>query len=257
MAQHPYLDGPHPRAFAHRGWHVGELTGMENSMTAFLRAAREGYRYLETDVHATSDGVVVIHHDADLDRTTNGAGPLETQPWSVVRKALVGGREPVCRLTDLLEELPEALFNIDVKAASAVEPLVRTLRSAGALDRVCVASFSHARLTRVRKLGGPRLLTSMAPPAVGALYLASRVRGLPLGPAILGSAAQIPLRRGRLELVTPRLVRAAHRRGAEVHVWTVDDAAEMRRLLDMGVDGLVTDEPGVLREVLTDRGVWV
>jgi glycerophosphoryl diester phosphodiesterase len=257
VAQHPYLDGPHPRAFAHRGWHAGELTGMENSMAAFQRAAKEGYRYLETDVHATSDGVVVIHHDTVLDRTTDGAGAVGTQPWSVVGKALVGGREPVCRLTDVLEELPDALLNIDVKAASAVEPLVRTLHRANALDRVCIASFSHARLARVRRLGGPRLLTSMAPPAVGALWAASHAPVLPLRWAIQGAAAQIPVSRGRMTLVTPAVVRIAHRRGAEVHVWTVDEAAEMRRLLDMGVDGLVTDQPAVLRDVLQERGVWV
>lgn len=257
MTRHPYLDGPHPRAFAHRGWHAGELTGMENSMAAFRRAVEEGYRYLETDVHATSDGVVVIHHDDLLDRTTSGAGAVGTQPWSVVSKAMVGGHEPVCKLTDVLEELPDALLNIDVKAASAVEPLVRTLRAANALDRVCIASFSHARLTRVRRLGGPRLLTSMAPPAVGALWASSKLRGLPLGWAIQGSAAQIPVRQGRLLLVTPRMVRAAHKRGAEVHVWTVDEETEMCRLLDLGVDGLVTDQPAMLRDVLKDRGAWV
>ena len=257
MASHPYLDGPHPRAFAHRGWHADELTGMENSMAAFRRAVDEGYRYVETDVHATSDGVVVIHHDAVLDRTTDRMGAVGTQPWSVVGKALVGGREPVCRLTDVLEELPDTLFNIDVKAASAVAPLVRTLQRANALDRVCIASFSHARLARVRKLGGPRLLTSMAPPAVGALWAASRLPVLPLGWAIQGVAAQIPVRQGRMTLVTPAVLRVAHKRGAEVHVWTVDDAVEMRRLLDLGVDGLVTDQPAVLRDVLQERGVWV
>lgn len=257
VVEHPYLAGPHPRAFAHRGWHADELTGMENSLTAFRRAAKEGYRYLETDVHATSDGVVVIHHDALLDRTTDGRGAVAALPWSVVGKSLVGGREPVCRLTDVLDELPDVLLNIDVKADSAVEPLVRTLRAAGALERVCVASFSHSRLARVRRLGGDRLLTSMAPPSVAALWASSKVRGLPLGRAILGSAAQVPVRQGRLEVVTPALIRAAHRRGAEVHVWTVDEAAEMRRLLDLGVDGLVTDQPATLRDVLQERGAWV
>ncbi|MGW4116052.1 glycerophosphodiester phosphodiesterase family protein [Actinosynnema sp. NPDC004786] len=253
-ATHPYLSGPHPRAFAHRGWHLDDLSGMENSLSAFRRAAREGYRYLETDVHATSDGVVVVHHDALLDRTTDATGPLAGQPWSAVRRAKVGGREAVCRLADLLEELPDAMVNIDVKADSAVEPVLEVLRRADALGRVCLASFSERRLAELRRRGGPGLLTSMGPRSAGALWAAGRVPlvGLP----VRGAVAQVPVRQGRLLVVDGRFVRAAHRRGLEVHVWTVDEEAEMRRLLDLGVDGLVTDRPDRLRDVLVEREVW-
>jgi glycerophosphoryl diester phosphodiesterase len=253
-ATHPYLSGPRPRAFAHRGWHLDELSGMENSLAAFRRAAREGFRYLETDVHATSDGVVVVHHDATLDRTTDAAGPVAAQPWSAVRRANVGGREPIARLEDLLEELPDAWVNIDVKADSAVAPVLEVLRRTGALRRVCLASFSDRRLARLRRLAGPGLLTSMGPRSAGALWAAGRVPlvGLP----VRGLVAQVPVRQGRLLVVDGRFVRAAHRRGLEVHVWTVDEEAEMRRLLDLGVDGLVTDRPDRLRDVLVDRGAW-
>ncbi|MFD9737703.1 glycerophosphodiester phosphodiesterase [Umezawaea sp. NPDC059074] len=251
---HPYLDGPHPRAYAHRGWHLDDLAGMENSLSGFRRATAEGYRYLETDVHATSDGVVVVHHDATLDRTTDRTGRVAAQPWSEVGRALVGGREKITRLADLLEELPDAMVNIDVKADSAVEPVLAVLRRAGAMGRVCLASFSDTRLARLRRLGGPRLLTSMGPRSVGALWMAGRVPVA--GVAVRGALAQVPASSGRLRVVDERFVRVAHRRGHEVHVWTVDDAAEMTRLLDLGVDGLVTDRPDVLRTVLRERSAW-
>ncbi|MEO6083208.1 MAG: glycerophosphodiester phosphodiesterase [Umezawaea sp.] len=251
---HPYLDGPHPRAYAHRGWHLDDLSGMENSLSGFRRAAAEGYRYLETDVHATSDGVVVVHLDRTLDRTTDLTGPVAARPWSQVGRAMIGGREKITRLDHLLEELPDALVNIDVKADAAVEPVLAVLRRSGAMGRVCLASFSDTRLARLRRLGGPRLLTSMGPRSAGALWLSGRVPVA--GLAARGTLAQVPATQGRLRVVDERFVRAAHRRGVEVHVWTVNDAAWMGQLLDLGVDGLVTDRPDVLRDVLRARGTW-
>ncbi|MDQ3760903.1 MAG: glycerophosphodiester phosphodiesterase [Actinomycetota bacterium] len=251
--RHPFLDGPFPRAFAHRGWHLGELAGMENSLAAFRRAAAEGYRYLETDVRVTRDGVVVVLHDATLDRTTDGSGEVAQLDWATVRTARVGGREPVCRLADLLEELPDSLFNIDVKADSAVAPILELLRCTRQWHRVCLASFSEARLQRLRTVAGPQLLTSMGTASVIALWLRS-VLPLPFGPPICGELAQVPVRQYGLTVVDRPLVRYAHRRGLEVHAWTVDRAEEMAALLDLGVDGLITDRPDVLRDVLRARG---
>ncbi|MDQ4009886.1 MAG: glycerophosphodiester phosphodiesterase [Actinomycetota bacterium] len=252
---HPYLDGPFPRAFAHRGWHLDELTGMENSLIAFRRAVAEGYRYLETDVRATRDGVVVVLHDATLDRTTDGCGVVEQLDWAVVRTARVGGREQVCRLTDLLEELPEALLNVDVKADTAVIPVLELLQFTDQWHRVCLASFSEARLQRLRAAAGSQLLTSMGTASVVALRLRS---ALPLlvGLPVRGGLAQLPVRRYGITVVDRTLVRYAHRCGLEVHAWTVDRAAEMETLLDLGVDGLVTDRPDVLRDVLRARRAW-
>jgi glycerophosphoryl diester phosphodiesterase len=251
---HPYLAGPHPRAFAHRGWHVDDLAGMENSLSSFRRAAREGYRYIETDVHATSDGEVVVHHDHTLDRTTDGTGKVSELPWTEVRTARVGGREPIARLADVLEELPDTFFNIDVKADNAVEPILTLLRKAKALQRVCLASFSDNRLARLRRGGGPDLLTSMGPRSAGALWAAGRIPFA--GLAVRGQVAQVPRNQGRLTVVDRRFVDAAHKRALEVHVWTINDEADMRALLDIGVDGLVTDRPDVLRDVLRSRGDW-
>ena len=257
MQHHDYLAGPYPRAFAHRGWHLGDLSGMENSLSAFRRAVKEGYRYLETDVLATADGVVVVHHDDVLDRTTDGRGPVARMSWKSVSRAKIAGREPVCRLEDLLEELPDALINIDVKADSAVGPVVETLRRTGAVNRVCLASFSESRLQRLRRVVGRDLMTSMGPRSVAALWAAGRFWAPRALRAIRGRFAQVPVRQGRLTVVDRRLINAAHHRGFEVHVWTIDDAPQMHRLLDLGVDGLVTDQPGILRDVLRARGAWV
>jgi glycerophosphoryl diester phosphodiesterase len=256
VQDHDYLAGPYPRAFAHRGWHVGDLDGMENSLSAFRRATDEGYRYLETDVHATSDGVVVVHHDDTLDRTTDAHGTVARQPWKTVSRAKIGGREPICRLEDLLEELPGALLNIDVKTDSAIEPVAETLRRTNAVNRVCLASFSDSRLQRLRRRVGPKLMTSMGPRSVAALWTAGRIWAPRAWRAIRGRMAQVPVSQGRLRVVDQRLITAAHRRGMEVHVWTIDEPTQMNTLLDLGVDGLVTDQPGVLRDVLRARGTW-
>ncbi|OLF14923.1 glycerophosphodiester phosphodiesterase family protein [Actinophytocola xanthii] len=256
MQDHAFFAGPYPRAFVHRGWHYGDLTGMENSLSAFRRAVQEGYHYLETDVRTTSDGVVVVHHDALLDRTTDASGPVARLPWSVVRQARIGGREPVARLEELLEEVPKALLNIDVKVESAIEPLVATLRRTNSLRRVCLASFSEARLARVRRSAGEGVLTSMGVRAVARLWASGRLPQWVLRRGVFAKVAQVPLRQGRLAVTDERLVAAARRRGIEVHVWTVDEADQMNRLIDLGVDGLMTDRPGVLRDVLRARGLW-
>lgn len=254
MPLQPFLLGPRPRAYAHRGWHLGDLTGMENSLAALRRAVQEGYRYLETDVHTTADGVPVVLHDPTLDRTTDGTGTVSRLPWDRVRRARIGGREPVCSLVQLLEELPGALLNIDVKVDAAVEPVLAVLRRTGAWDRVCLASFSDARLTRLRRSAGPELLTSMGTASVAALRVRSVLPWAPL--PIRARIAQVPPRRGRVPVVDAALLAYARRRGIEVHVWTVDRADEMAALLDAGVDGIVTDRPDVLRAVLLRRGGW-
>src|SRR5207244_2477174 len=152
------------------------------------------------------------------------------------------GREPVIRLEDLLEELPDALLNIDVKTEAAIEPLVATLRRTNSFRRVCVASFSEARLTKVRRSAGDGLLTSMGIGAIARLWLSGRLPALFRG-AGYQRVAQVPLRQGRLTVVDRRLIAATRRRGIEVHVWTIDDAAQMHELLDLGVDGIMTDHP--------------
>jgi glycerophosphoryl diester phosphodiesterase len=229
---------------------------MENSLSSFRRAVAEGYRYVETDVHATSDGVVVVHHDARLDRTTDGTGVIAQQTWDQVRHAKVGGREPIARLEDVLEELPSAHLNIDVKTASAVGPFLRTIERTGAYDRVAAASFSDSRLAKMRKLAGPRLVTSMGPRSVAAILAGGRLPLLHLGSLARGAMAQVPVRQGKLTIVDKAFLLAANKAGIEVHTWTINDADQMRELLDLGVHGIVTDRPDLLRQVLIERKAW-
>lgn len=155
--RHPYLDHPGPIPFAHRG---GAADGLENTAFQFRRAVEAGYRYLETDVHATADGKLVAFHDATLDRVTDGAGRIADLPWADVRHARVAGTEPVPLFEELLEAFPEARWNVDVKAGPALQPLLDLVERTGAWDRICVGSFSEARVMRAQRLAGPRLATS-------------------------------------------------------------------------------------------------
>jgi glycerophosphoryl diester phosphodiesterase len=249
----PFLDWPGPLAFAHRG---GASEAPENTMPAFERAVELGYRYLETDVHVTRDGVLLAFHDDHLDRVTDGSGAIADLPWDVVRAARVDGREPIPRFEELLTAWPDVRINVDAKHDAAVEPLAEVLLRTGAIDRVCVAAFSDKRIARVQSLVGHAVCTSMGPRQVAQLVATSR--GLPGGRRnLMAPCAQVPTHQGPVPLVTERFVAAAHQRGIQVHVWTIDDPAEMARLLDLGVDGLMTDRPQDLKDLLESRGQWV
>jgi glycerophosphoryl diester phosphodiesterase len=252
-ARFAFLDGATPIAMAHRG---GAIEHVENTMAAFEACVALGYRYLETDVRVTADGVLVAFHDATLERVTDRSGRIEHLPWAEVASARIGGREPIVRLEDLLGAWPDVRFNLDIKAAGVLAPLVRTVRRMGVADRICLGSFSDARLAAARRLFGPSVCTSLGPRGVAALRLSSyspRAAGLV---RMQAGCAQVPLQLGGRALVDERFVAAAHDRGLQVHVWTVDDPAECTRMLDLGVDGIMTDRPAMLRELLEKRGEW-
>jgi glycerophosphoryl diester phosphodiesterase len=252
--RYAYLDGPIPLAMAHRG---GAIEHLENTMPAFEACVAMGYRYLETDVRVTADGVLVIFHDPGLERVTDATGRIEQLPWSAVAEARIGGREPILRLEELLKAWPDVRFNLDIKAAGVVAPLVRAIRREGVADRVCLASFSDARIAAARRLFGPSVCTALGPRGVAALRLASyRPRAADLV-RIQAGCAQVPLQLGGRALVDERFVAAAHARGLQVHVWTVDTPEEAATMLDLGVDGVMTDRPAMLRELLEKRGQWM
>jgi glycerophosphoryl diester phosphodiesterase len=250
-----FLDHPRPLAFAHRG---GVAHGLENTMTAFTNAVAMGYRYLETDAHATADGVALAFHDHRLDRVTDRTGTIAELPYREVAAARVGGAEPIPLLADLLGAWPDVRVNIDVKQAAAIGPVVEVIRRTGAADRVCVAAFSDRRLGAVRARLGPGLATSLGPREVLRLRAAAHRRLRPgrTYPPPPAPCAQVPERIGALRVVDRRFVAAAHARGIQVHVWTVNDRPGMERLLDLGVDGLMTDRLALLKEVLVARGQW-
>jgi glycerophosphoryl diester phosphodiesterase len=247
-----FLDAPAPLAFAHRG---GAAEGDENTAAAFERAVRLGYRYVETDVHSTTDAVAVVFHDRTLDRVAGRRGRIGELSWADVRTVRVGGAAAVPRLDEVLDAWPEIRFNIDVKADAGPQPTVDAVRRAGAASRVLLASFSDARLARIRALAGPEVATSLGMRGVARLRAASLTGGrLRLPPS--AAAAQVPVRHGPLRVVDRRFLAAAHRLGLHVHVWTIDDPAEMNRLLDLGVDGIMTDRIDVLKAVFESRGNW-
>lgn len=250
MSASRFLDHRHPLAFAHRG---GTADGLENTMAAFQASIDLGFRYLETDVHVTSDGVLVAFHDEALDRVTDRVGLIREQTWAEVSKARVGGREPIPRFADILDAWPDIRLNVDPKHDSATDALASTLIEHRAVSRVLVAAFSDRRIAAVRQRCGPALATGLGPRATSRLLAASKRLGRFRTDA---QAVQVPVKYSKVPVVTPRFIEAAHSSGLAVHVWTIDDPDEMTGLLDMGVDGLMTDRPEVLRDVMVSRGYW-
>jgi glycerophosphoryl diester phosphodiesterase len=251
--RYAFLDGLGPVAMAHRG---GAIEHLENTLPAFQACVDMGYRYLETDVRVTADGVLAVFHDPTLERVTDRTGRIDTLPWSEVSTARIGGREPILRLEDLLGAWPDVRFNLDIKAAGVLAPLVRTVRRLKVADRICLASFSDARIAAARRLLGPAVCTALGPRGVAALRLSSyspRAAGLV---RIQAGVAQVPLQLGGRALVDERFLAAAHARDLQVHVWTVDTEEEATSMLELGVDGLMTDRPAMLRELLEKRGQW-
>jgi glycerophosphoryl diester phosphodiesterase len=297
-----FLDAPGPLAFAHRG---GAAHAPENSWRAFEHAVGLGYRYLETDLQATADGVLVAFHDRRLARVTGMGGRVSRLRYADLSGALVGGSEPIPALEDLLMAWPDVRFNLDVKDVPAIAPLPDVLRRTNAWDRVCVVSFSASRLRAARRalgrpvcmaasplgtavvwFGGPRGRRDQPGPGRRGQGLVTREWGLEPsgGSGAMGSGGSPRARRsappgqqgpGRqwpfadwlartgaccaqvpAAMATPPLIRRAHALGLQVHAWTINDRRTMERLLDLGVDGIMTDEIVALREVLTARGQW-
>ncbi len=261
---HPFLVEPGPIAFAHRG---GAGEAPENTLEAFEIAAALGYTYLETDVHLTRDGVLVAFHDERLDRVTDRTGAIAELGIAEVEAADAGyafspdgGRTfpfrgrgiRVPRLEAILARWPDARVNIDPKSDVCVGPLGALLDRVGAWERVCIGSFSDRRLRRIRALGRGRACTSMGPRAVALARLtAASARMRRLG----ADCIQVPISRGRIPIVTARFIAAAHRAGLPVHVWTINDETTINELLELGVDGIMTDRLRLLRDVLTRRGL--
>jgi len=244
-------------AMAHRGGALHpELPGAENTLHAFRHAAALGYHYLETDVHATSDGVLLAFHDDALDRVTDTQGVLARLTSDEVRTARIAGEHAVPTMADLLEELPDCRFNIDIKSSGAVRPLAELLDRTSSHERVCIGSFSQRRLDAFRRASRGRVATSAAPAEVAAFMTSPSGRAARVLTRGRVAALQVPHRHGRIPVVTGSLVRRAHAARAHVHVWTVDEPAEMDELLDLGVDGLITDRTDVLKQVLLRRGQW-
>lgn len=248
-----------PVGFAHRGADVHR----ENTLAAYEAAVEAGFGHLELDVQTTRDGVLVCFHDDTLDRATTGTGRIADHTWAELADVRTGG-EPLLRFEDLLLRWDDVRLNVDLKGPDSTEEMVRLVAAHDAWDRVLFASFTDARRRHVRSVlrrighAGRRVAFSGGERAIAALVL--------LGPAGLAKVLkrwamdidclQVPVSHRGIPVVTPGFVRRAHAAGLAVHVWVIDEPAEMERLLDMGVDGIMTDRADVLAEVFTRRGIW-
>ncbi|WP_197515831.1 glycerophosphodiester phosphodiesterase [Arthrobacter sp. U41] len=244
---------------AHRGF---SPDGLENTMAAFRAAVELGFRHLETDVHTTADGVLLLFHDETLDRVTDGRGRISELTAETVALARIGGAEPIPLLAELATAFPDVRINLDVKDWNSVDTLAAAIERYSLHDRVLIASFSDRRRRAVlRQLSRPA--ASSAGMVSNALFvllgpvLPAPLLRLTAGRALRGvQALQVPVSYGGVTVVSPGFVRRAHLHGLQVHVWTVNDPAEMHRLLDLGVDGIVTDRADLLKAVLQERGRW-
>lgn len=245
-----------PIAMAHRGFTCFTLP--KNSMGAFHEAVKLGFRYLETDVRATRDGVAVILHDRRLPPASGVSGVVDQLSWRQVSAANLGSGEPIPTLEELLAALPDARINIDIKAESAVEPTVEVIERLKAHNRVLIGSFSERRRQRALRLLSRRVASSAGTGAFMA-FMAARTAGrrsYALRMLRDSDCVQLPPRLGGVPVITPALVRVMHASGRQVHAWTIDEPAMMHALLDIGVDGIITDRADLLRDVLTARGDW-
>ena len=261
MAERPYLSREAPIRFAHRG---SRLLWPENTWRAFDGAIEGlGYSYVETDIRVTRDGVVVVFHDETLERTTNGVGRVADWDWEDLRHLDAGYRfspdgdsfpsrgigVAISRLDDTFDRYPDVCFNIDLKAQGSEWAVAEVIARMSAVDRVLVGSFSDRRIARFRRITKGGVATAAGPSASVAMYAASRVgRSVNRG----WDAYQLP-RRLRGGAVDAKLVDAVHEAGAHLHVWTVNEPEFMHDLLDLGVDGIVSDRPDLLNDVLEER----
>lgn len=252
-----YECGGEPLVIAHRGGNEQP----ENSIAAFKAMRDSGFSYIETDARATSDGVAVICHDPFLDRTTDGTGSISSYTWRELSKVrdLSGNR--ILRVDEVLDSFPDLHFNIDSKTDAVVAPLIEAVRETLSQSRVCLASFSEKRLRKIRR-ALPGVATSLGVSAVARLVAATAtptviarklVRSIP-GPEQGVQVVQIPLVSRGVPVLTQPLVEHAHSRGIAVHAWTINDLAEVDRLISWGVDGFITDEPTAVRAHLREIG---
>ena len=274
---HPFFQGYKFFGFVHRG---GDEKKTENTLEAFQYSSDLGFVFMETDVQSTSDGRVVIFHDADLKRIAGIDKKIKDLTFDEVTNIdlINGGKIP--SLEETLFSFPNLRFNIDIKTNSAVEESIKIIKSQEALTRVCLASFSNKRIRRIRKLAGSQSCTSMSQlEVVNAIFhvlaenlgsginLRRKMRGdeayfkskwmrttIPFNG--IPDCAQVPVGQWGIPIVTQSFIRIMNLLGKFVHVWTIDEPEEMNRLIDLGVDGLMTDKPSILKSTLIDRGLF-
>jgi glycerophosphoryl diester phosphodiesterase len=245
-----FLEGAAPKVFAHRGL---ALNAPENTLLAFQHALAAGATHIETDVHATDDGVAVLSHDPDF-AVPGTKIRVDGLTMAQLRRINLGDGQAFASLAEGLDAFPDARFNIDVKSEAAIEATAAAVTDARATSRVLITSFSEDRRRRTARLL-PGVATSASAPVVARAFLAAEL-GLaaPVRQSLKGMAAvQVPESVRFLRILTPRFIRAMHAADVEVHVWTVNDPVAMGRLLSLGIDGIVTDRCDLAVAVIARR----
>lgn len=257
-----FLAAQAPFVIAHRGGvedaqpdREGEAVP-ENSDVAFARSVGLGVRYLESDIRTSADDVPILHHDEDLVRVAYYGAKVSELPWKEIAKIRLPADARLMRLDEALITWPSVRWNLDVKDDRSVDATVRVLTRAHALDRTCVASFSRQRLLRLRELLGPDAATCATWSEIATILripgstrlLSQRWASQPLRPAVV----QVPPSAFGVPLLTRGSVRAAHALGMQVHAWTINSVEQMRRLIDIGVDGIITDHPASALKLVAD-----
>jgi len=244
-----YTTGGRPIAIAHRG---GALEAIENTLEAFSYAVELGFSYVETDAQLTRDGVPVAFHDPRLERVSYHTGKISDLTFEQLRNVKIQGTGTISSVSELFDTFPSTKFNIDAKSDAVLGPLLDVVDEHDAHDRVCIASFYDRRIRRVRKRFGDSVFTSCGPLELTSLRLPGRRERL----TPVARAAQVPRSIGPIPIITKNFVDTVHASGRLVHVWTIDDPDAMHDLFDLGVDGIMTDRPSVLKQVMTERQLW-
>ena len=246
---HPFFEGFHFFGFIHRG---GAEEATENTLEAFQHSADMGFIFMETDIQGTKDGEVVIFHDHDLSRMANINKKIEELTYKEVKQIELVGGGRISSLNELLSSFPNLRFNIDFKTANTIDKGVEIIKQHKAISRVCLASFSSSRLKKIRKLAGPDSCSSMDQLEV--VYQLLKSINLP-SPRVYGFCAQVPTSQWGIPIVTKRFIDYAHKKNKFVHVWTIDTESEIEKLIELGVDGVMTDRPSVLQKVMKKKNL--
>ena len=244
MSIHPYLDVPGVAISAHRG---GSIEAPENTIESFEYSIELGSSYIETDVQLSSNGIPYIFHDDDLKRLFGKNIIFNSLHSDEIDELILFDKYKIPTLESTLQKFPDTLFQIDVKTDEVVLPTMEVIKKTNSTDKVCIASFSSKRLKQVHKLY-PEICLSMGPFEVMKLLLSSF--GLYRN-KVPGNCLQIPIYQYGIKLVTKRFINYIHSIGLKIHVWTINDEDTMQKLIDLGVDGIITDRPKALKDLLS------
>ena len=241
----PYLNYSGLAVLAHRG---GSIESYENTLASFAYAQSIGCKYIETDVQVSLDGIPYIFHDESLERITGIKSIFSSITSSEIDKIRIFKNHPIPKLDTALKEFPELFFQIDLKTDLVAIPALEVIKKNNAEKRVCIASFNSNRLKQVKE-NYPEICLSMGPKEVAKLLLASF--GLFKG-EIPGDCLQVPIYSHGIKVVTKRFIKFVQSKNLKIMVWTINDKKTLKKLINMNVDGIITDRPKLLTELLND-----